>query len=95
MSLVACEFLTDSHQLDWWGIELDKDFRELAIFNLAQGRQMVELDTPENVQRLSKDDMKTVDHYSKCKPGSDEWKKYWKAHPEQQEEMIKWKNSQK
>lgn len=94
MSLVVCSFLEPRLSLDWWGIELEQEFKELSVFNLTQGYHELLLYYPTTTARMEieskeKPDLKTLT------PGGPEWKKYWKAHPDEQEEMLEWKKTQK
>lgn len=87
---VACDYLLSEFALDWKLNEMDEDYRNLALFNLTLGYYGL-LDKHLNAPK------ETVSSggYKELSPGSDEWKAYWKDHPEEQDEMLKWKAEQK
>jgi len=83
MSMIACESLRASHFLDWWMIEMDSTFRDLALFNLYKGYTKIvnDYDAPPPKKGSFKE----------LEPGTAEWITYWDAYPDEQEEMLKWK----
>jgi len=87
---VAADELRLTHNLDWTQIEMDKDYRNLQIFNLVKGYYHFTLNTI-NLETPT-EDLETDFH--KIPVGSDKWKQFWKANPEQQDEMLEWKMKQ-
>lgn len=90
MSLVACEHLTPSLKLDYWGIEQDVDFRNLGVYNLSRGYHQIVLvnpiDTRSEEQRPISETL--PEDFKELEPGTTDWKRYWKTHPEKQDEML-------
>jgi len=87
MSLVAADTFQKELALDYYGIEQSQEFRDLSIFNLARGYQLLVGDTaqPQNLPS----------HFSEIQPGTPEWRQYWDAHPEEQAEMLEWRTAEK
>jgi len=83
MAGVACESMRASHMLDWHMIELDKTFRDLALFNVYKGYDKI-------VGDYGKPPMERGS-YKNYLPGTPKWKEYWEMYPEDQEEMLAWK----
>ena len=105
---VAAEFLTSSLQLDWWMIEKEKVFRDLSLFNLLQGyNKIVTGDFEEPILPPEKKyenwgfsleeqrEQRSGKGFKKLKPGTDDWKAYWKEHSEEQEAMLTWAKEEK
>jgi len=89
MTGVACEVLNATHKLDWVLIEKEKEFRDLAIMNLVKGYH--NLITEPTQPRASYELPPLPEDFRELEPGSSDWKRYWKAHPEKQGEMLEWK----
>lgn len=87
MAGVAAESIRPTHMLDWYMIELDENFRQLSFFNVNKGYGNIigDFDVPVRDHTISKPDFKTMN------PGSDIWKDHWRAYPEDQEAMLKWR----
>lgn len=79
---VAAETLSSTHKLDWYEIEKSKDFSNLCIINATRGYSAI-------VQE------KIVEDFKSLEPGSPEWEAYWKDHPDDQPEMLKWREEKK
>ena len=93
---VAAESLRATHQLDWLMIEEKEEFARLSVMNLVKGysnlvlRPALEEGPGERyVEKELPSDFRTIDLSGD--EGLDAWKRYWKAHPEEQEEMLRWK----
>ncbi len=95
---VACESLRSTLALDWTMIEMDKEWRDLGLFNLHKGYEKIVGDTeeveeaapiPEREEKAIKGD------FRKLTPATAEWKAHWKRWPEDQEEMVRWKGERK
>lgn len=84
MAAVAAEHLKERYQFDWHIIEKEENFRSTAIYNLNKGYQRIVLD---------KDPVLPSDFRS-LKPGTEKWIQYWKAHPDQQDDMVAWQEKQ-
>jgi len=79
---VAAEVFSTTHKLDWYEIEKEQDFVNLSIINAAKGYSFI---TQEKLEVSFKD----------LEPGSKEWEAYWKEHPDEQPEMLKWREEKK
>ena len=95
---VAAEDLIERLALDWWMIEKDEDFRNLQIYNLSKGYLKIvgEVSKEQEEKPEYREDYqeeKVADDFKTLTPGGKEWKQYWEAHPEQQNEMLRWKLS--
>ena len=92
---VAAEALEPSHKLKWEMIEESPDFRRLAIVNVVDGysniTQRKEPEAPLETPSLDKLEKATEGGWKELKPGSTEWKFYWDNHPEEQDEILKWR----
>lgn len=103
---VACEYLNPTHKIDWRAIEKDKDFYELGLFNLMEGFGKItssskEAKEPEAGPEKKYEawgaeleegmEKKLEGGFQSLKPGTEEWKAYWKSHPKEQDEMLAWK----
>ncbi|KKN39816.1 hypothetical protein LCGC14_0739280 [marine sediment metagenome] len=98
MAGVACESLRATLQLDWTMIEKDKKWRDLGLFNLHKGYEEIVGDVREIEEEapVSKRETEAIKgDFRKLTPGSREWKAYWKQWPEDQKEMLRWKDKRK
>lgn len=98
MAGVAADALITTHHLDWYLIELDEDYRNLAITNLLKGywaiddkeRPLASPDQP--ISFVDTYEPKELpDDFKELEPGSADWTRYWRLHPEKQEAMLAWK----
>ena len=87
MSLVAADTFHKELALDYYVIEKSQEFRDLAIFNLARGYQTLTGDTAQP------DDL--PGDFREIEPGTDLWRRYWDAHPDEQAEMLAWRAEEK
>jgi ParB/RepB/Spo0J family partition protein len=98
MMAVAAEEYRASKRLDWWLIEEKQSFRELALENIIRGYNKVVNREPIDQSALGHqyDGFSELisEDFHVLEPGSSEWMKFWKAHPEAQEQMLDWKKSQ-
>lgn len=96
MAGVAAETLRATHQLSWLMIEEKEEFTRLSIANLVKGysnlvlRGAAEQEFEEYKDKGIPEDFREID-LSNGDIGRDLWDRYWKAHPEEQEEMLRWK----
>ncbi len=95
---VAAEDLIERLALDWWMIEKDEDFRNLQIYNLSKGYLKIigEVSKEQEERPEYREDYQApaiAEDFRELTPKSSEWKQYWEAHPEQQDEMLRWKLS--
>ena len=98
MAGVAAETMRATHQLDWIMVEEKEEFTRLSLANLVKGYSNIvlrgaeeeggegegegeDLGLPESFKEI---DLSAAD-------GSSLWKRYWKARPEEQEEMLEWR----
>lgn len=92
---VAAEALESSHKLKWEMIEKSSDFRRLAIVNVVEGfsniTQRKEPEVPLETPYTDGLEEATEGGYRELEPGSKEWKFYWDNHPEEQEEILRWR----
>ena len=93
---VACESLRSTLALDWTMIEMDKGWRDLGLFNLHKGYEEIIGDVGELEQEeiTETEDKAIKGDFRKLTPKSREWIAHWKRWPEDQEEMLRWKDSQ-
>jgi ParB family chromosome partitioning protein len=88
MTGVAAMKLSHSHQLDWYMIEKNEEFRELALFNLLRGYDDIYVEKPADPDEATEPlvDFRTLT------PGTPEWGERFKhANPEEQDEMLAWR----
>lgn len=99
---VACEQLALTHNLEWYMIEEKKAFVDLGLFNMVEGYERITKETKEEEETpapskeydewadsLKKDrDEKAKDGFRSLIPGTENWKAWWKAHPEDQGDML-------
>jgi hypothetical protein len=99
MAAVAAEAYRASKKLDWWMIEEKQSFRELALENVIKGYSQIinkePIDRPvEQVQITEYEEAPLTEDFRTLRPGSSDWMRMWKSHPEQQDDMLAWKKSQ-
>lgn len=87
---VAAESLRDNFALDWHMIELDQDFKNLQLINLMKGYQTITGESG-NMRPLEVTDMSQVGGFRELTPGTEAWIEWWKAHPEDQGDMLEWR----
>ncbi|MCW4027940.1 MAG: ParB N-terminal domain-containing protein [Candidatus Bathyarchaeota archaeon] len=89
---VACESLRTELALDWYQIEEDEDFRTLGIYNLTRGYgEITGYGELELITAKPYEAPEIPEDFKEIKVGSEDWKRYWKAHPEKQGEMLEWR----
>jgi hypothetical protein len=103
MSGVACGVFEISHKLDWWLIEQEKSFRDLALENCLLGYSQLVAHRAENMLPPDRQPVgKQYDHlldqqvggdFVGLTPGTPEWKSFWKSNPSKQEEMVAYARS--
>lgn len=98
MTGVAADVLRPSLGLDFVLIEENTFFCDLALTNLILGYSSIVQETfkeePEPPKPVPLDSALPEDipsDFKTLQPGTREWKLYWKAHPEEQEDMLQWK----
>lgn len=95
MTGVACEHLKKERALSFTMIEKDPDFYALAIANLVAGYNQIVLKTDSPHEYSEKQILPEVppipEDYKTLEPATHEWKRFWNAHPELQDEMLAWK----
>jgi hypothetical protein len=84
MVAVAAETMRLTHQLKWTMIEEKENFVNLSLFNLVTGYSQL-------IAKSSSPSERIEDDFHYLLPASEEWVMYWKAHPEEQEEMLAWR----
>jgi ParB/RepB/Spo0J family partition protein len=84
MVAVAAETMRPSHQLKWTMIEREENFVNLALFNLVTGYSQL-------IAKSSTPQERTEEDFHYMLPGTDEWREYWRDHPDEQPEMLEWK----
>ena len=84
---VAADELKVKLNLDWYQIEIDKDYRNLQLFNLSKGYH--EFVTP--IINIKSSGAETETDFHKLEIGSEQWRAFWQANPKQQDEMLEWK----
>jgi len=93
---VAAEHLRKQLALDWWMIEADSDFRNLSIFNMTKGRNLIVGETAKpkvgaDGVREAPEPAGGVKDFMLLEPGSTEWTEYWTAYPDEQDAMLAWR----
>lgn len=86
---VAAESLSHTHSLNWYMIEKDEDYRNLQLANLLRGYEDIakrEVLTIETARPIA-----SIASFQDIKPGTEEWKAWWNAHPEDQSPMLVWR----
>lgn len=83
-SLVAADSLEADLSLDWYGIELDKDFRNLELINLDLGYWAL-TGSQSSIQATP---LPPDESFKNLSPGSEEWATFWHANPHMQEAML-------
>jgi len=101
MAGVGADSHLDRFHLDWWLIEQDEDYRNLALSNLMKGYWKLlgveqEVSAPafaeDNGSYLGKyEELALPDSFRELAPGSEEWRRWWKLYPQDQEAMLAWK----
>ena len=81
---VAVEHLASKLALKPTLIEQDEEHRNLGVFNMARGYASLTGDTGPVIDDLPED-------FHKLTPGTDLWKRYWEANPEDHKEMLEWR----
>lgn len=82
MMAVAAEVLQPSHAFNWWMIEKEPSYIALAQSNVLRGYfSLISSAEAQEPSELPED-------FHELEPGTPEWRRYWKAHPEQQEAML-------
>jgi predicted RNA methylase len=97
---VAAEHLKRSHELDWKMVEVDEGFRDLSLANLIKGygRIVGETGGEEELEprRQPWEDYAEMEvgelpeDFKGLEPGTLDWKRYWKANIDKQDEMLEW-----
>jgi len=106
MAGVAADSHLDRFHLDWWLIEQDSDYRNLTLANLIKGYwhlssgeerkedapEATAFGTEDNGNYLGKYEAPELpSSFQELLPGSDEWRRWWKLHPADQEAMLAYK----
>lgn len=94
MAGVAAETFRVTLKLDWWMIEMEKEFRDLSMMNVMEGYESLIMKKGSGKKQTYSDVPDLPEDFRELKPGGDRWKRYWKENPEKQEEMLKWKRNQ-
>ena len=71
---------------------LMKELELLLTANPKALHQLLKPEKPRSEAKVSYDIKPLPDTYKVIKIGSHDWLRYWKAYPEQQEEMLQWKD---
>ena len=103
MFAVAAESLQATLALNWYQIEIDEDYRNLQLLNLTKGyeelakKEVIPALDIENQTFLHQDweEEPLPKSFELIKPGTEEWTRYWKEHPEEQTAMLDWRKEQK
>ena len=69
-----------------------KELEHLLSTNPQALRKLFNPEKPRSEAKVSYDIKPLPDTFKVIKIGSNEWIEYWKEHPEQQFEMLQWKN---
>ena len=99
---VAAEDVRESLALDWWNIEVDSDYRNLQLFNLNKGFDVItkkekekKEEEPEPQVVEYRDPPPITGDFQTLTPGTPKWTEFWEANPDKQEEMLEWRKQQK
>jgi len=92
---VAAESLQATLALNWFQIEIDEDYRNLELLNLAKGyAEVARKETPEEGQTYQHKDWQAKPiptDFKLIKPGTEDWTRYWQENPESQQAMLDWR----
>lgn len=99
---VAAEEYRTAKRLDWRMIEKSQTFRELALENVIRGyggivskeREPIDRPRSEVGHQYDNSVLPVAEDFHSLQPGTPDWMRFWKAHPEQQDLMLEWKKSQ-
>lgn len=92
MVAVACEVYRKAKHLDWYLIEQKASFRELALENVIRGySKVVNREPIEGRVELTYELPSLTSDFHELEVGSEDWSRFWKEHPEQQDEMLTWR----
>jgi len=69
-----------------------KELELLLSANPQALHKLLKPEEPRSEAKVSYDIKPLPDTFKVIKIGSNDWIWYWKEHPEQQEEMLQWKN---
>lgn len=83
---VAADSLHKELALDWFQVEKNQQFRELALYNAVRGYATI---------IGEKEEVVTSEEFKGLIPGTPEWRNFWDAHPELQDEMTDWMDKMK
>lgn len=99
LSGVAMRTFEHTCKPDWWLIEKEKHFRDLALENCLLGyTEIVAKNTNNTLPEEKSSAGHQYDHllekpsgsgnFKTLTPGTPEWKSYWKSNPSEQDEML-------
>jgi len=90
---VAADAMNITHKLDWWLIEEKTEFRSTAMLNLIKGYSTIVRAGTTADSFIAEKGSSVVPSgtFKDLFPGSNEWKDYWKTHPEEQNDILKWR----
>jgi len=95
---VAAESLAKTLSLNWYQIEIDEDYRNLELINLTKGfdllvrREPALIDQPVAPMHQDWKPEPLPASYELITPGTEEWTRYWKEHPDEQKAMLEWRS---
>ena len=100
MMAVAAESLRNVLRLDWYQIEKDEDFLVTQLWNLQLGYHGVLGDKGQTVAPSASGKVTAErstpalpEDFRELTPGTDQWRQYWAANEDKQEEMLEYKKS--
>jgi hypothetical protein len=85
---VAADSLSASHSLNWFLIEKERPFYDLELANLMLGYEEIARET--NDVEIQIPTVEGTQTFKGLGPGTEEWKLWWRAHPEDQNSMLAW-----
>jgi len=91
---VAAESLAKTLSLNWYQIECDEDYRNLQLINLTKGFDLLVRREPAIAATPMHQDWEPEPlptSYELITPGTEEWTRYWKEHPDEQKAMLEWR----
>jgi len=90
---VAAEHLNKTHALNWVQVEVDSDYRNLQLLNLVKGYEEIARNATikqSESQEAPFEQPALPEDFEKLVPGTEDWMRYWKEHPDKQKDMAEW-----
>lgn len=91
---VAAETYRGTLKLDWWMVERDGDFRTHAAMNVMKGyseliTDPLQSDIGAQYHHLVENEEPLPDSFEDLTPGTEMWRRFWKAHSQDEELQLR------